>query len=94
MAPAATSWKTQVGDAERRVIGVELGTGPIEVAEDDHTQPAQGARGEEGAGHDETGTCQRAAVTAVAVPRRPPVALPSRVPRPDSVATALGWAAR
>ena len=49
----------EVRDAEGRVVGVEVGAGPVEVAEHDDAQPSQGARGEEGAGHDETGSSQR-----------------------------------
>ena len=51
----------EVRDAERGEVGVELGAGAEQVADDDEAHPAEDARGQEGADDDDARARQRAA---------------------------------
>ena len=63
--------ENRIRDAERREIGVQLGTGTKLVGDDDDADVAQDARREEGKGDDEARARERSAAHEVVEPAVP-----------------------
>ena len=87
-APAATSWKIEVRQAERREERVELGRRAERVADDDRSDVAEDPRDEERARDDQPGAGQGpAGAHGVGVATRPRDGPPDRRPGADRATT-------